>query len=166
MFSVAFLLLSFAFLFARSDSVVYYNMELVGVWTTPDSTPFMYDFFFAFTNSPLAVIGDRAYIVCTHGWPHYIYAVDISDPTSPVLDTIWYARGTSICTDGEYLVTIGDTPGDDMTFGAESLTNPMMATSKNYCPEKNEPMQLSLIHETHYLLSSYKVFRSLYITHI
>ncbi|MCD6531453.1 hypothetical protein J7K99_03295, partial [bacterium] len=71
-----------------------YNMTLVGVWMSPGGE----DFACGLGYRPLTVIGSRAFIAAGDK----IYAVDISDPAHPSLDTT-FGSGTSLCTDGKYL---------------------------------------------------------------
>ncbi len=88
---VLFLSLAFGVVFAES-----FNMSLVGTWTSPGGDDFSHS---STGYRPLTVIGDRAFIAATDK----IYAVDISDPSSPSLDTT-FGSGTSLCTDGEFLI--------------------------------------------------------------
>ena len=85
-----FLLVAFTLSFPQDS----YNMTLVGVWMSPGGE----DFACGLGYRPLTVIGDRAFIAARDK----IYAVDISDPSHPSLDTT-FGSGTSLCTDGEYL---------------------------------------------------------------
>ena len=85
-----FLLVAFTLSFPQDS----YNMTLVGVWMSPGGE----DFACGTGYRPLTVIGDRAFIAAGDK----IYAVDISDPAHPSLDTT-FGSGTSLCTDGEYL---------------------------------------------------------------
>jgi len=84
-FVVVLFLLAFCLCFGQADSL---NMRRIGTWIAPDTVSF-----YGWPSTAFTVIGDKAFLGSGAGGGT-IWQIDISDPTSPELDTVFVGRGS------------------------------------------------------------------------
>jgi len=96
-FVVSFFLLAFCLCFGQ-DSL---NMRRIGTWIAPDTVGF-----YGWPSNSFTVIGNKAFLGSGAGGGT-IWQIDISDPTSPELDTVFASTGGSLGSWGYYLYACG-----------------------------------------------------------